>query len=87
MTKAYCMIRVPKELHTRLTRLAREVLTAKELGQGYDDVPLAEQGEKGTWVPHWAIISRALDELEDHRKRSNAPRVRETRKMKGKRKR
>ncbi len=50
MAKDYRMIRVPEELHARLDRLAKEILTAKELGQGYDDVPLAEQGERGIWV-------------------------------------
>ena len=71
LARQYCMIRVPTLLHERLARLASEILMAKEEGRGYDDVPLAEQGEKGTWVPLHAVIARALDEFEGHRKRSN----------------
>ena len=65
------MIRVPLALHKRLARIAREFLTAKERGQGFDDVALAEQGQKGVWVPLHAVIERALDEFESHRMRSN----------------
>ena len=65
------MIRVPLALHKRLARIAREILAAKERGQGYDDVPFTEQGFRGVWVSPAAIISRALDEFEKHRQRSN----------------
>lgn len=65
------MIRVPSELHARLARLAAEILAAKEEARGYDDIPLAEQGERGIWVPIYAVIERALDEFENHRMRSN----------------
>ena len=66
----YCMVRVPVPLHQRLTRLATEILQAKEAAQGYEDVPLSEQGERGVFVPLYGVISRALDELEGHRARS-----------------
>jgi len=87
MKQEYRMLRVPEKLYERLTRLAEEIRTVKELAQGYDDVPLTEQGERGTWVPMYAVITRALDEFEQHRQRSNALRVRPTPKRKGKRKR
>jgi hypothetical protein len=69
--KQYCPIRVPAPLHERLVRLSREILCAKEAGRGYDDVPLADQGEKGVFVPLYGVIDRALDEFEGHRRRSN----------------
>jgi len=87
MKQEYRMLRVPEKLYERVTRLAEEIRTVKELAQGYDDVPLTEQGERGTWVPLYAVINRALDEFEQHRIRSNAPRVKPTPKRKGKRKR
>jgi hypothetical protein len=65
------MIRVPSALHERLARLAAEILTAKEQAQGYDDVPLTEQGERGAWVPLHAVIERAINDFEKHRSRSN----------------
>ena len=65
------MIRIPEELHRRLDRIADEILASKERAQDYNDVPLVEQGERGTWVSHAAVISRALDEFEKHRMRSN----------------
>lgn len=77
--QAYRMIRVPDHLHARLTRLADEILVAKERGQGYNDVPLAEQGERGVWVPLHGIITRALDEFESHRIRSKALHIRQSR--------
>ena len=64
------MVRVPASLHQRLARLAAEILQAKETGQGYDDVPLSEQGERGVFVPLHGVIARALDEFEGHRARS-----------------
>jgi hypothetical protein len=51
--------------------MANHILLAKELGRGYDDVPLAEQGERGIYVPLHAVITRGQDELERHQKRSN----------------
>ena len=70
MPKRYCMLRVPVALHQRLTHLAKEILLAKESARGYDDVPLAEQGERGVFVPLHAVIARALNEFEGHRARS-----------------
>ena len=64
-------IRVPLALHQRLTRIGAEILAAKEKGQGYDDVPFTEQGARGVWVSHAAVIARALDELENKKARSN----------------
>jgi hypothetical protein len=69
--KQYHMIRVPEHLHRRLARIAAEILAAKEEARGFNDVPLVEQGERGVWVSHAAVISRALDEFEGHRLRSN----------------
>jgi hypothetical protein len=71
LARQYRMIRVPASLHARLARLASEMLMAKAEGRGYDDVPFAEQGKTGTWIPLYAVIDRALDEFEGHRKRSN----------------
>ena len=65
------MIRIPHALHERISRLAKEILAAKERGQGYDDIPIIEQGKKGVWVPHYAVIERALNDFEAHRARSN----------------
>ncbi len=65
------MIRIPDTLYKRLVRLRAEILAAKENAQGYDDVPLVEQGARGVWVPFHAVIERALDEFESHRTRSN----------------
>ena len=70
------MISVPLELKERLERIAKEMLISYENGNGYQDVQLAEQGTRGTWVPLSSVISRALDELEGHRERSKTHRVR-----------
>ena len=43
-----------------------------------DDVPLTEQGQRGIWVPLAAVIARALDEFENHRKRLSRPRAIQT---------
>ena len=47
------------------------VLASYERGNGYSDMPLADQGKRGCWIPLHAVISRCMDELEDHRRRSN----------------
>ncbi len=70
-------IRVPVALRDRLVRLADDILAAKESAHGYDDVPLTEQGQRGIWVPLAAVIARALDEFESHRKRARLPRARQ----------
>jgi len=72
--RKYSNIRVPASVYERLKRLAHEILEAKETAAGYDDVPLTEQGNRGTWVPLYGVITRALDEFENHRKRSNPKR-------------
>jgi hypothetical protein len=74
------MIRVPDGLYQRLTRIGAEILAAKERGQGYDDVPLVEQGVRGVWVSFAAVIERALDELENKKARSNPRRSTKPRK-------
>lgn len=67
------MVAVPVALKQRLDRLALEMLASYERGNGYSDMPLTEQGSRGMWIPLHAVISRALDELEGHRTRSNKP--------------
>jgi hypothetical protein len=69
MAKQSRTIRISEQTHQRLRRSAADILAAKERGQGYDDVPLVEQGK--IWVSDDAVISRCLDEFEKHRKRSN----------------
>ena len=64
------MVRIPKELKARLDRIAGEMLDTYESGRGCQDVELTEQGNRGTWIPLHAVISRALDEMEDHKERS-----------------
>ena len=64
-------IRISEQTHRRLRRLAAEILASKEKAQGYDDVPLVEQGKKGVWISDDAAINRFMDEFEDHQKRSN----------------
>jgi hypothetical protein len=71
MAQQYRTIRLPLALHARLARIEREIRTAKEKAQGYDDVPFTEQGARGVWVPLYAVIERALDEFEKHKQRSN----------------
>lgn len=65
------MVSIPRSLKARLDRLSIEMLAGYEQGKGYSDIQLSEQGTKGTWVPLHAVISKALDELESHRERSN----------------
>lgn len=65
------IIRVLHDTYCRLRQLQAKMLVVKEKGQGYDNVPLVEQGERGVWVSFDAVIARALDEFESHRKRSN----------------
>jgi hypothetical protein len=69
------MVRVPRHVKERLDRMAELMLESYEAGRGYQDVEITEQGSKGVWVPLHAVITRALDELEDHRTRSNKKRV------------
>ena len=68
------MVSIPKELKERLDRISKEMMRGYERGNGYQDIALAEQGSRGTWVPLSSVISRALDELESHRERSNKKR-------------
>jgi hypothetical protein len=76
MAKQYHMIRVPDQVYRQLVRVAAEILTSKELGRGFNKVPLCEQGE--IHVPLYAVIELALDAFEDHRKRSNPKSSRKT---------
>jgi hypothetical protein len=69
------MVSIPKELKARLDRLAMEMMQSYERGNGYQDVAIAEQGTRGTWIPLSSVIAKALDELEGHRTRSNRKRV------------
>jgi len=64
------MVSIPRQLKERLDRLAGEINESYELGRGYQDLVIADQGSRGTWIPLHAVISRALDELEGHRERS-----------------
>ena len=73
------MVSVPLALKQRLDRLAAEMLDSYERGNGYSNMELTEQGSRGTWIPLHAVISRALDELEGHRTRSNKRKTRSTR--------
>lgn len=68
-TKNHKMIRVPAEVAERLERLAKELLVSYEEGRT-QNIELTEQGSRGTWVPLHAVITKALDELEDHKARS-----------------
>lgn len=72
------MVSVPKALKERLDRLAGELMASYEKGIGNQDLELTDQGSRGTWVPLHVLISKALDELEDHKKRSKASRSRKT---------
>lgn len=63
------MIRVPAAVADRLQRLADELLVSYEEGRT-KNVEICEQGSKGVWVPLHAVITKALDELEDHKSRS-----------------
>ena len=65
------MVSIPVALKQRLDRLAAEILDSYERGNGFSNIELTEQGARGTWVPYHAVITRALDELERHRSRSN----------------
>jgi len=76
------MVSVPVAVKQRLDRLAAEMLDSRERGNGYSDMELTEQGSRGMWIPLHAVITRALDELESHRKRSNKPKTSRTRKTK-----
>lgn len=69
------MVSVPKELKERLDRIAKEMTESYEKGRGYQNVPITEQGTRGTWIPLASVIAKALDELEGHRERSNKKRV------------
>jgi len=74
------MVSIPVALKARLDRLAAEMLDSYERGNGYSNMPLTEQGARGTWIPLHAVITRALDELESHRSRSNGHKTRKPRK-------
>lgn len=70
------MIAVSIRTHERLVRLQQEMLASYEKGNGFSNMPLTEQGERGVWIAFGAVIDRALDEFESHRKRSNQPKRR-----------
>jgi hypothetical protein len=57
-------LRVPRALHARLTAAAADMLRAHEEGR----VPLPSEHVEG--VPLYAVIERALDELDGHRTRA-----------------
>jgi hypothetical protein len=71
MAKQSRTIRISEQTYRRMHRLKAEMLAVIEKGQGYDNVPLVEQGKRGVWVSDDAAINRFMDEFEDHRKRSN----------------
>lgn len=66
-------LRVPKALHARLAELAAGMLRAHEEGR----VPLPSEHVDG--VPLYAVIERALDELDGHRTRAREQAKRNTR--------
>jgi hypothetical protein len=61
---------IPQKVMARIEALGDQMITAYEKGQGYENVPKTESSG-GMSIPHWAVIERALDELEGHRARSN----------------
>lgn len=71
------MVRIPKELKARLDRVAGEMLETYESGRGCQDIEIAEQGVRGSWVPLHAVINKALDELEKARSRKSSRKNRE----------
>ena len=77
------MVSVPIAVKERLDRLAGEMLDSYERGNGYSNMELTEQGSRGMWIPLHAVISRALDELEGHRERSNRSKRKTARKQTG----
>ena len=71
------MIRVPNDVYDRLLRLAADIDRQRERsGRAYFNVPQTEQGDRRAWTPIHAVISRALDEFEGHRRRGNRKRAR-----------
>ena len=67
MAKDWKMIRVPDELHAELNRLRKKFDDAQ--ARGTMDVPSEFADRGGT--PHWYVIAKAVEEFEDHAKRSN----------------
>ena len=66
------LIRVPASVYDRLAVIAREIDSARLAnGRAYANVPQTEQGTRGEWTPLHAVITRALDEFQAHRNRSN----------------
>ena len=66
------MVRMPIELHDRLVRLAADYQAAYEK-TGNVKIYLNESRTPTPHVPLYAVIEKALDELESHRSRSATP--------------
>ena len=76
-TENHKMVRLPTAVYDRLLRLAADIDRQRERsGRAYANVPQTEQGDRGAWTPIHAVISRALDEFEGHRRRGNRKRAR-----------
>ena len=69
-SKNSVMVRIPKHLKARLDELIKQVNETYESGRGCQDMPLTDQGAKGSWIPLWAVIEKGLDMIEDHKARS-----------------
>ncbi len=75
-TENHKMVRLPTAVYDRLLRLAADIDRQRERsGRAYANVPQTEQGDRGAWTPIHAVISRALDEFEGHRRRGNRKRL------------
>ena len=75
-TDNHKMVRLPTAVYDRLLRLAADIDRQRERsGRAYANVPQTEQGDRGAWTPIHAVISRALDEFEGHRRRGNRKRA------------
>lgn len=64
------MVRLPVAVHEQLVKLQREMTAAREAGRGYEDMEIAEQGTRGSWIPLAAVIERLINDFNDKRKRS-----------------
>jgi hypothetical protein len=63
------MIRVPEAMKARIEKIRDEMVASYEAGRG--DLPSDVDCDN---VPLWAAIAKALDELDDHKRRSRKSR-------------
>jgi len=64
------MVGLPLRVYEQLVTVQQEMNVAREEGRGYQDISLADQGTRGTWIPHWAVIERLIQDFQNKRKRS-----------------